>query len=131
MKVTGRAAERTKAESYPEMLLMDCRVVFNTRDADGAALTGNEPAVARERASPPRSSVESMTKWLTAHRGLSREQALQAVRHGAARIAESHRKYLNPAGAAVLSEARTKREAAEAFKRSMRTWAANLRRATT
>ena len=48
-----------------------------------------------------------------------------------ARIAESHRKYLNPAGAAVLSEARTKREAAEAFKRSMRTWAANLRRATT
>ena len=30
-------------------------------------------------------SVESMTKWLTAHRGLSREQALQAVRHGAVR----------------------------------------------
>ena len=34
MKVTGRAAERTKAESYPEMLLMDCRVVFNTREGD-------------------------------------------------------------------------------------------------
>ena len=34
MKVTGRAAERTKAESYPEMLLMDCRVVFNTPEGD-------------------------------------------------------------------------------------------------
>ena len=33
-KVRGRAAERTKAESFPEMLLMDCREVFNNRGGD-------------------------------------------------------------------------------------------------
>ena len=33
-EVRGRAAERTTKESYPEMLLMDCREVFNNRGGD-------------------------------------------------------------------------------------------------